>query len=91
MHTTTMIIITRLMAAPSWGLYAPPRNCRSIRSPSSISVPPPSIWEMAKVDTDGTNTMVMPLSTPGRLRGRITLRNTVTELAPRSRAASKRE
>ena len=46
---------------------------------------------MANVDTDGTNTMVMPDSTPGSDRGRITLRNTVTVLAPRSRAASSRE
>ena len=46
---------------------------------------------MAKVDTDGTNTMVMPDSTPGSDRGRMTLRNTVTELAPRSLAASNSE
>ena len=70
---------------------ATPRNCRSIRSPSNSSVPPPSIRLMANVDTEGTNTMVMPDSTPGRLRGRMTLRNTVTVLAPRSRAASRRE
>ena len=62
-----------------------------MRSPSRSSVPPPSIRLMAKVDTDGTNTMVMPEMTPGRLRGRITRRNTVMELAPRSRAASSRE
>ena len=88
---TTMIIITSEMAAPSWGLYAPPKNCRSMRSPSSSSVPPPSIRLMAKVDTDGTNTMVIPDSTPGSDRGSITLRNTVTLLAPRSRAASSSE
>jgi len=91
MQTTTISIITSEMAAPSCGLYAPPRNCRSIRSPSSSSVPPPSIRLMANVDTEGTNTMVMPDSTPGRLRGRMTLRNTVSVLAPRSRAASKSE
>ena len=62
-----------------------------MRSPSSSSVPPPSIRLMAKVDTDGTNTMVMPDTTPGRDRGRITRRNTVRLPAPRSRAASSRE
>ena len=91
MQMTTMTIITSEMAAPSCGLYAPPKNCRSMRSPSSSSVPPPSIRLMAKVDTDGTNTMVMPDSTPGSDRGRMTLRNTVTELAPRSLAASNSE
>ena len=46
---------------------------------------------MAKVDTDGTNTMVTPDRIPGRDRGKITLENTRTESAPRSRAASMRE
>ena len=51
-------------------------------------MPPPSIRLMANVDTDGTNTIVIPDSTPGSDSGRITLRNTITEFAPRSRAAS---
>ena len=34
------------------------------------------------------NTMVTPESTPGRDRGKITRRNTVAQLAPRSWAAS---
>ena len=45
---------------------------------------------MAKVDTDGTNTMVIPESTPERLRGKTTLRNTRRVSAPKSRAASRR-
>ena len=61
-----------------------------MRSPSIIWVPPPSSREMAKVDTEGTNTIVTPDSTPGRERGRITFRNTLAELAPRSWAASSR-
>ena len=56
-----------------------------------ISVPPPSILLMAKVDTEGTNTMVMPERTPGRLNGRMTRRNTLKVSAPRSWAASMRE
>ena len=62
-----------------------------MRLPNSIWLLPPIIREMAKVDTEGTNTIVTPDSTPGRDRGRVTRRNTPAELAPRSRAASTRE
>ena len=59
-----------------------------MRSPSSSVLPPPSSLLMAKVDTEGIKTMVMPLMTPGMDRGKITRRNTLAVLAPRSWAAS---
>ena len=46
---------------------------------------------MAKVDTEGMNTIVTPERTPGRDRGRVIFRNTRLVLAPRSRAASTNE
>ena len=46
------------------------------------------ISDIAKVDTVGRNTIITPLSTPGIDSGRVTLKNTLTGLAPRSWAAS---
>jgi hypothetical protein len=43
--------------------------------------------EITKVVRDGTKTIVIPLMTPGRLRGSIILRNVCPEFAPRSLAA----
>lgn len=56
----------------------------SIRSPISRFPPPPSIFEMIKVLTAGTKTMVTPEMIPGMLKGMITFRNTSLSLAPRS-------
>ena len=53
-----------------------------------MTVPLESSFEMTKVETAGTNTIVMPEMTPERLSGRITLRKTVCPSAPRSCAAS---
>ena len=57
-------------------------------SPMSWLVPPPSILEMMKVEIAGTNTMVMPVLTPGRLSGATTRAITWKVLPPRSCAAS---
>ena len=57
-------------------------------SPMSWLVPPPSIFEMIKVEMAGTNTMVMPVLTPGRLKGMTTHAITWKVLPPRSCAAS---
>ena len=43
---------------------------------------------MMKVDTDGTNTMVMAVMMPGMLKGSSTLVKTRKPLAPKSWAAS---
>ena len=51
----------------------------------------PQDAERLLIDAGTVPAETMPDSTPGRLRGRMTLRNTVTVLAPRSRAASSRE
>ena len=82
---------TSEIAEPKYGLYEFPKNCISIKSPITKIEPPPSIFEIINVLTEGTNTMVMPERTPGRERGRITRRNTLKELAPRSLAASIRD
>ena len=59
-----------------------------MRSPTIILEPPPSIREMMKVETDGTNTMVMPVVIPGTERGSTTRVKVFHGLAPRSPAAS---
>ena len=57
-------------------------------SPMSTVSVPPSVWEMSKVDTAGTHTMVMPERMPGILRGRTTLPKVWAGVQPRSSAAS---
>ena len=64
------------------------RNFDSIRSPNITVLPPPSTRGMKKVVTEGMNTMVMPLMTPGRLRGMVTFTRVRHSLQPRSWAAS---
>ena len=60
----------------------------SITSPMSMKLPLPRSLLMAKVVTEGMNTMVTPLMMPGTERGSVTFRNTRAGLAPRSWAAS---
>ena len=50
--------------------------------------PPPSIRLMTKVDTAGTNTMVMPVLMPGTLMGMSTRNRVLVVEAPKSCAAS---
>ena len=50
--------------------------------------PPPSIRLMTKVDTAGTNTIVMPVLMPGMLMGMSTRNSVLVVEAPRSCAAS---
>ena len=50
--------------------------------------PPPSMRLMMKVETLGTNTMVMPVAMPGMARGMSTRPSTRKMSAPRSWAAS---
>ena len=47
-------------------------------------------WLITNVVTAGTNTIVIPSSTPGREYGSVTRRKLCTGLAPRSAAASSR-
>ena len=65
-----------------------PKNCISIRSPITKIEPPPSIFEIINVLTDGTKTIVNPETTPGILSGKITFQKTFKLLAPKSCAAS---
>ncbi len=53
--------------------------------------PPPSIREMMKVLIEGTNTIVMPVVTPGMASGMMTRPVTCHMFAPRSCAASMTE
>ena len=46
------------------------------------------MFEIAKVVSAGTNTMVMPLAIPGTESGRITSLKTLALVAPKSYAAS---
>ena len=77
----------RLSALPTFQLPSV-RNLLSIRSPNIIVFPPPRIRGIKKVVTDGMNTIVMPLITPGRLSGAVTRTNLFQALQPRSCAAS---
>ena len=72
MHSRTTTISTSEIAEPRFGVYELPRNCNSMMSPISWLVQPPSILEMMNVEIAGTNTMVIPVLTPGRLSGMTT-------------------
>ena len=60
----------------------------SIRSPNIWVEPPPSTRGMKNVVTDGMNTIVIPLITPGMLSGIVTFSRVLASLQPRSMAAS---
>ena len=87
MRISTIMISDR--AEPTFQLPSV-RNLLSIRSPNIMVLPPPSIRGMKNVVTEGMNTMVMPLTTPGMDRGMVTLYRACQGLQPRSAAASLR-
>src|SRR5690606_26095267 len=80
-------IITTEMAEPN-PQSPTTKNCCSMRFPIRVNCPPPKSREMTKVVMAGMNTMVIPDTTPGMLKGKITFMNTWKGLAPRSPAAS---
>ena len=82
-------IIIRLRALPTFQLPSV-RNFDSIRSPNIIVLPPPSTRGIKNVVTEGMNTIVMPLITPGKLRGIVTFVSVCQSLQPKSCAASPR-
>src|SRR5690606_3432066 len=80
-------IITTEMAEPK-PQSPTTRNCCSMRLPMRAYWPPANSLEMTNVVMAGMHTMVIPETTPGRLKGRMTLMKTWKGLAPRSPAAS---
>ena len=79
-------IKTRDRPLPKCQLFPFVNSC-SITLPISRILLPPRREEITKVVSAGTNTMVIPLITPGRLSGKIIRQNVFTLLAPRSLAA----
>ena len=65
-------------------------NSCSIILPMSRTFPPPRISAITNSEMLGTNTIVMPLITPGTESGNIILRKVLAGVAPRSPAASRR-
>ena len=63
-------------------------NCCSIRLPIRFALFPPSKLDITKVLMAGTKTMVIPVITPGILKGKITLLKVVATSAPKSSEAS---
>ena len=76
-------ISTRESPLPTCQLLFCLKDC-SITFPIRRILPPPRRSEITNVVSAGTNTMVMPLITPGILSGKITLQKVCTGFAPRS-------
>ena len=62
-------------------------NCCSITLPINTILLPPRIFEIVNVVRDGTKTMIIPLTTPGKLRGHIIRIKVWKKFAPKSLAA----
>ena len=58
--------------------------------PMSRTLPPPRISAITNSEILGTNTIVMPLMTPGTESGKIIFLKVLPGVAPRSPAASRR-
>ena len=80
------IISTRDSPLPKCQLEALVNSCSMTLPIKSILLPPSKV-EITKVVSAGTNTIVIPLTIPGKLSGRVIFKKVCIPFAPKSLAA----